>query len=104
VNKTKGTMRAVRNLRDRVETMQKLRGENVVPEVLLRSKPMPTDFGQKMRPHWEIVDWRRFGGGAPQLPGPDGGPKQIEHAKPTKAGEPVKPATTEELLNDEVPF
>ena len=72
--------------------MRALRGEKVVPVVTLDAKPMPTKFGQKMRPEFTIIEWRDLGGlQATTVPA-------IEHL-----GRPVKPASTEEELDDEVP-
>jgi hypothetical protein len=102
LNSTKGAEIAVERLTQKVKSMRLLRGQKVSPVVKLDSKPMPTKFGQKMRPEFVIVDWRDLSGGgglenkpAPQLP-PAKGTEQI--------GKPVKPVTTKEELNDEIGF
>ena len=95
INSTVGTAIAVRHLRDKVKMMRMLRGNKVVPVVELDSKPMPTKRGQKIRPHFEIVDWRDFDSlsvGTTKVPA-------LEHL-----GQPVKPPTTAEILNDEIPL
>jgi len=111
INSTAGMKRAWKLLNDRIEWMRALRGENVTPLVVLRAKPMPTDYGKKLRPHFEIIEWRSLGGARSTI---EAEPvKAIEHkpatqaakpAKPVKPGKPVKPVTIEEELNDELPF
>jgi hypothetical protein len=93
INSTVGTSIAVRHLRDKVKMMRMLRGNKVVPVVELGSKPMPTKRGQKIRPHFEIIDWRDFelSAGTAKVP-------VLEHM-----GQPVKPPTTAESLDDELP-
>jgi hypothetical protein len=62
---------------------------------------MKTGYGPKPRPEFTIVDWRDLSSGlvetkpTPQLP-PAHDNQQI--------GNPVKPTTTAEELNDKVPF
>jgi hypothetical protein len=94
-NNTYGAMLAFSTLNDRVETMRKLRGDGVIPEVELACKPMKTRHGNKLRPEFKITgDWRRLGGSpAPQI-------ASAEPAKLTKVSEP----TTKEELDDELPF
>jgi hypothetical protein len=91
LNSTWGARIAVGQLTDQVKHMCALRGVNVVPVVKLSSAPMATNFGQKMRPHFEIVDWRELSSGQPV---------QIE-AK--AVGKPA-PVTTTEELDDSIPF
>jgi hypothetical protein len=77
--------------------MRRLRGANVVPVVTLSAKPMKTKFGVKQRPFFKIVNWRDLSG---EL--------QTAIASPIPpaldVGTSVKPVTTAEELNDEVPF
>jgi hypothetical protein len=87
INSTVGAKIAVRTLQDRVASMRMLRGANVVAEVELSSRPMKTRYGQKLRPHFEIVGWRHAGG--TKAP-----PKLTQVAEPTTA----------EQLNDAIPF
>jgi hypothetical protein len=91
INSTAGARIAVRELKDKVAMMRKLRGVNVVPLIELSAKPMKTQFGMKQRPFFKIIDWRDLGGSQTAVPA-------IEHA-----GKPVEPVSTEEFLNDELP-
>jgi hypothetical protein len=101
INSTKGQKIAIETLESKVRTMRALRGSAAVPVVELGSKPMPTEFGQKMRPHFEIIGWRALGGGGKAAP-------QIEH-KPTEPsgqmpGKPVEPVSLSEEMNDKINF
>jgi hypothetical protein len=116
-------------LREAVVTMRALRGQRVMPVINLSEKPMKTNFGMRKRPHFEIIGWKAPGGddGAlppqkptPQLTGPTEPPKtapssgQPYQAKPKapvtvagntlKAMDDVKPITTEEIMDDEMPW
>lgn len=91
LNSTAGAWIAVRELRDKVAMMRKLRGVNVVPLIELSAKPMKTQFGMKQRPFFKIIDWRDLGGSQTAVPA-------IEHV-----GNSVKTVTTEEFLNDKLP-
>jgi hypothetical protein len=93
INSTIGASIAVERLKDKVKWMRALRSEKVVPVVKLDAKPMPTKKGMKQRPEFTILEWRDFGGlsAATTVPA-------IEHL-----GQPVKPATTAELMYDEIP-
>jgi hypothetical protein len=94
VSGTIGGSIAVDGLIDRVATMRKLRGQDVLPLVGLGSKTMKTKYGQRLRPEFIVDGWRQVGG--------NGDAKAIE----TKAevGTPVKPPTVAEELNDAVGF
>jgi hypothetical protein len=94
INSTYGQKKAVETLESQVRTMRTLRAAAAVPVVELASKPMVTEFGQKMRPHFEITGWRSLGGGAAP---------QLEH-KNAMPGTPVEPVTLKEELNDSVNF
>jgi hypothetical protein len=89
---TIGARIAVNNLRDQVATMRMLRG-NVTPVVALGDAPMPTKFGTKVRPAFDIV-------GCTQLAGATTAP-MLEHVKGV---EPVEPPTLAESLNDAIGF
>lgn len=96
INGTVGAAIAVDRLKNKVVWMRQLRGSNVVPLVKLDSKPMKTKFGQKMRPEFTIVDWRRLGGGGLNA-------AQIEHRPDDYAGlQPVE-MSIEEEMNDSIP-
>jgi hypothetical protein len=95
-NSTTGMAIAYDELRERVQFMRKLRGERVVPVVELSTAAMKTKkFGTKQRPHFEIADWRKFGGSAPAIagPAPNGG---------GVPGEAVAPLTAAEIIVDAV--
>jgi hypothetical protein len=93
-NSTWGARFAVRDIESRIAVMRALRGADVVPVVKLASKTMPTRYGPRLRPHFEIVEWRHFGTtGALRLSGP-------EESKLAA----VKPVSASEELNDELPW
>jgi hypothetical protein len=98
---------AVRELVDKVKTMRRYRGP-VSPIVTVGDRLMKTRFGERRRPHFEIVDWIRMGdGGEPQqaalpapspviaapvieaAPSPDSAAPVIE-AEPAAAAKPAK--------------
>jgi hypothetical protein len=86
---TVGATIAVEELRDRVKWMRVLRGTRVIPIVELANKPMKTRHGvSKLRPHFKIAGWRGISLTSEATP-------LIEH---------VKPPTTAEELDDEIPF
>jgi hypothetical protein len=70
-NGTTGANRAVADLKNAIKWQRQLRGDHVVPLIELSNKPMPTKFGQKLRPHFQIIEWRNldvgFSAAAPQL-------------------------------------
>jgi hypothetical protein len=108
LNSTWGAKRAVKDIEQRVEWMRAMRGERVSPLVKLSSKPMKTQYGKKMRPHFEIIEWRELGGGGgngvlPNKPTPQlTGPAKADPA--AKVGKPVKPVSRKEELDGEIPF
>ena len=112
LNSTIGAHIAVEQLREKVITMRALRGARVVPVVKLSHRPMKTAFGMKHRPEFEVVDWKQRGGDGgiiagprtPQLNGPAPASKTTT-AEQTIAGmDDVKPATTKEIIGDEIPW
>jgi hypothetical protein len=94
INSTVGARIAAARLLDRVDSMQMMKGPNVIPIVTLGSRPMKTAFGQKLRPHFEIVDWRDLGPATPALP----------QAPTPQLGKPVSESTVSEKLSDGIPF
>jgi hypothetical protein len=100
LNSTFGARLAVQKLAGQVIAMRTLSGARVLPLVTLAAKPMKTKFGEKMRPHFEIVDWREFGR--------DGEPAPQIHHKPSgsaeQIGKPVEPVAIKKELSDEMPF
>jgi hypothetical protein len=128
---TIGGFRCIRELDDRVKLMRRYRGENVYPKARLTHTHMPTRYGGRERPHCEITDWIKIGGGeaeavsppqAPLLPpeqeqatppppqqeqiAPEASPPQaqaVSQAETLKI-QPVSEPTLQEELNDKVPF
>ena len=90
INSTTGAAIAVDKLKDKVRWMRALRGERVVPLVELSSKVMKTKFGQKMRPEFEVIEWRDLGAGLEAKP-----------AVPA-LGKPVTEPTLAEEMDDSV--
>ncbi|MGB9388823.1 MAG: hypothetical protein WCB70_02345 [Xanthobacteraceae bacterium] len=80
---------AVRELRDKVIWMRKLRGEHVYPIVSLTDKFMNTRFGGRQRPHFVIVRWITLGA-------------DEKAALPAPARE-VKEPTLAEEMRDQIP-
>jgi hypothetical protein len=65
VNSTRGTEIAYGKLMDQVFAAKSLRGgADVVPAIQLSTKPMKTQFGDRERPHYEVVGLRNIGQGA----------------------------------------
>jgi hypothetical protein len=86
---TVGGSIAVRELREKVLWMRRLRGQNVYAVVTLSDKFMKTRFGGRQRPHFVIVRWIMLGA-------------EEKAALPAPAQE-VKEPTLAEELNDEIP-
>jgi hypothetical protein len=112
LNSTTGAKIAVTRLADRMQTMCILRGPGVRPLVKLDSRPMKTEFGQKMRPEFTILDWRDFGeasggflpgGGRPMLESPKRPEARPQDAKKAPPGKPVKPVSVSEEIDDGLP-
>jgi hypothetical protein len=75
-NGTIGASIAVSNLKDAIKWQRAIRGEHVLPLVELSNKPMKTKRGTKLRPHFQVVEWRNLDVGfskeaTPMLPPPD---------------------------------
>jgi hypothetical protein len=93
INSTAGAKIAVNQLDDRLQVMQTLRGAGVVPVVTLSSAPMKTQFGQKIRPDFKVVDFRELTSAG------------VQQTAPKQIGKPVPPvSTTEELGGNSIPF
>ena len=91
---------ATREIVDRTNWMRRLRGDHVYPVVTLADKFMPTNFGGRQRPHFEIKRWVALGSDQKVLP-----EKTAELAKPTeKIGETVTEPSLAEQMNDEVKY
>jgi hypothetical protein len=94
-NATIGARIAIERLQDRVETMQKLHREEVLPVVKLGNAQMKTQFGKKLRPEFVVVEWRALSGFSTT--------EKIFAGHPP-IGKLVAPPTVAEELNDKVPF
>jgi hypothetical protein len=129
-NSTWGCHQAVDELKEAVITMRMLRGNSVVPLVNLSERPrISKKYGKQRRPHFEIIGWKTLGGdpetvlskSAPaQLPSPTTTTSSSPTNNPTQASKPkppvkltnetldhmgnVKPVTTGEILDDELPW
>jgi hypothetical protein len=103
INSTVGARIAAARLLDRIESMQMIKGPNVIPVVTLDARPMKTAFGEKMRPHFEIVGWHDFGPPVPIVPS-QSAPRIGGPVDPAKVGKPVAEPTTEEEVGDSIPF
>jgi hypothetical protein len=109
---TTGARIAIANLRERVAMMKLLRGQDVTPIVTLSCKPMKTRFGGKLRPDFQIIEWREFNVGltheaTPQLEHkpavePKTPPEPAKPKKPTGL-KPVAAPTVAEELDDQLP-
>jgi hypothetical protein len=82
---TTGGRIAIRELRDKLVWMRRLRGPNVYPVITLADKFMNTKYGGRQRPHFVIKRWVRLGG--------DGG--EVEALPP-----PTPPKTTQQALDE----
>jgi hypothetical protein len=103
-NSTTGARICVDKLNSQVHTMRLLRGRPVVPVVKLGAREMKTQFGVKMRPHFEVVDWRALGDGGGELAPPASPPPSLPPAKATaKAGKKVV-SVVDDDLNDPLPL
>jgi hypothetical protein len=117
---TIGGTRAVHELVDKIAWMQKYRGKGIVPKVRFASAHMPTRFGGRSRPHFQIVCWVAPGSGEIEggQPAPLPKPDQVadtaagEIIPPTPAMKTVAPMGTKtvtepslsEEMNDTIPF
>jgi hypothetical protein len=99
ISATAGAAKAVSLLKDQVKWMRRMRGRNVVPQVMLSSAPFKTQFGMKKRPELKVVGWFDLSGGTPSAV-----QAQAPKALPPVAPTPVKEPSTGEALNDSIPF
>jgi hypothetical protein len=118
INGTTGARIAAERLEDRIRWMREIRGTAVVPIIQLDSRPMKTRFGTKMRPEFTVLEWRERSAehAAPLIEHqPDATgfraavAKNALKAPPEKKakatiGQPVKPVTSREEFDDEIPF
>jgi hypothetical protein len=99
LNSTLGAKIAAARLLDRIDAMRMMGGASVIPVVELGSRPMKTAFGQKLRPHFEVVSWRDFGPAGAAV-GQSPTPQLGTSVDPAKIGTPVK----EPEFNDAIGF
>jgi hypothetical protein len=101
---TVGGQIAVRELVDKTKWMRKLRGTHVYPIIRLSDTFMPTRFGGRQRPHFEIKRWVLFGPDEKALPAPLGSNTALDSTQ-TAPEQPrtVEPPTLSEAMNDELP-
>jgi hypothetical protein len=99
ISATAGTKIAVARLKDQVRWMRRMRGANVVPQVVLASAPFKTQFGMRKRPDFKVVAWFDL-----SSDGPAAVQAQVPKALPPVAPTPVKTPSTAEDLNDNIPF
>jgi hypothetical protein len=99
ISATKGAGKAVSLLKDQVQWMRRMRGNNVVPQVMLGWAPFKTGFGMRKRPDFKVTGWFDLSASGPaavQAPTL----KQLPPVAPT----PVKTPSTAEDLDDQIPF
>jgi hypothetical protein len=104
----------VTELVDKVKWMRKCRGAHVCPVITVATKPFPTSYGMRKRPHFNVVRWVDLssGGGGDLLPAahtPTSGDtgakeKQPEAKKAAAVGKSVTEPTIKEDMNDDLPF
>jgi hypothetical protein len=119
VASTIGGMRAVRELRERVNWMRKFRGTNVYAVITFADTFMKTDYGGRQRPHFIVVKFIRFGDSGTPLPAPEQPTLTVEtvesptpKASPQTAKSPtqiagaqtVEPLSLKEEMDDVIPF
>jgi hypothetical protein len=110
VSSTTGGRIAYDHLKESVAGMRMLRGDRVLPLVTLGERPMKTRFGDKSRPHFEIVDWKEAGAPVlreetPKAALPLASKPEAELGQPALQPEPAraKRKTTLERMGDVEP-
>jgi len=97
---TVGGAIAVRDIVDRTCWMRKYRGANVYPVVRLSDVFMPTRFGGRQRPYFNIERWISLDGSGAVLT-----PTELPALEsPPTAPPEVKPPSAKEVTDDEVRF
>jgi hypothetical protein len=95
---------AIRELRDKIVWMRRLRGPTTYPVIKLSRVWMNTRFGGRYRPHFEIVRWVRLGGEGGEeveaLPPPPATPQQTTAQSDLPS---VQQPSLAEEMNDEIP-
>jgi hypothetical protein len=98
---TVGGRIAIRELRDKIMWMRRLRGPDTYPVIVLANTFMNT-LGGRQRPHFKIVRWVRLGGegGEVEALPPPAHPTTSQPELPLKE---VKEPTIQEDMNDDLP-
>jgi hypothetical protein len=92
INSTKGAEIAFDRLKSKVTLKRQLSGaNNILPVVQLDNRPMKTDYGQKLRPEFTVVEWRQLGSADVNA-----SPARIEH-------QPDEEVSYDERFADEDP-
>jgi hypothetical protein len=100
---------AIRDLRDRIMWMRRLKGSDVYPVVTLGRSWMNTKYGGRWRPMFIIKRWVRLGGGeAEALPSspvtsPTSIAASVQQVAPQSDVSEVSEPSLKEELNDEIP-
>jgi hypothetical protein len=102
---TVGGQAAVSELVDKTKWMRKLRGAHVYPIIRLSDTFMPTRFGGRQRPHFEIKRWVSFAPDEKALPAPSESNTAMDHSTQKAPEQPrtVELVTLSEAMNDEIP-
>jgi hypothetical protein len=97
---TVGGAIAVRDIVDRTVWMRRYRGANVYPVVRLSDVFMPTRFGGRQRPYFDIERWISLDGSGAVLT-----PTELPALESSPPAAPeVKPPSAKEVTDDEVRF
>jgi hypothetical protein len=103
-NSTVGARISIDKLNSQVHTMQILRGQPALPIVKLGHAEMKTGYGVKLRPSFEVCDWKVLGDGGGELAPPSNPPPALPPAKAAaKAGKAAKAVTIDADFNDPIP-
>jgi hypothetical protein len=101
---TTGGVIAIRELRDKLVWIRRLRSQNVYPVVTLSDTFMKTKFGGRQRPNFTIVRWVRLGGGGGEVEALPPPPSSQTPAQQTTAQSDLplvqEPSLAEELDDD----
>jgi hypothetical protein len=96
---TVGGAIAVRDLVDSTCWMRRYRGMGVYPVVTLKDVFMPTRFGGRQRPRFDIARWVSLDGGGTLLT-----PTELPAIESPSTAPEVKPVSAKEATDDEIKF
>lgn len=94
-NSTAGQRMAYGALKDATQLKRKFLGETVFPVVMLSEAQFSTNFGTKLRPHFEIKGWRCLGSAA-QIAAP-------KDSVPALPGVEAPKVSAAEIIGDSIP-